>query len=321
MTTGASNINGICGPAVYNNDVAESSKMAAEIDPVFHAVNLARGIFNVGYLNQEWSDIQLTFFASGLKSHRLILARSPYLAHLMSAAAPGTTIHLSFTDGNVTEESVHIVLQHLYNPSMNLVYPQNARAVLATAFLFGGMPELIHHAYLVIRDSLDAKNVVDLVYWLEASSDSSAVYDGQTPSRNHREDSVKAWLGDPYPRYGEWTIRLRHDAVNYLLHSLPEQVIKENKFNALDDPLSITYAHLPYELFKALVESPELPIVSHQDRFTFVKKVLVQRKKIAPSGGPQMEENVVLAFRGGEGMEVHVTRRPKKGRTFFKVEG
>lgn len=40
------------------------------IDPVFHAVNLARGIFNVGYLNQEWSDIQLTFFASGLKSHR-----------------------------------------------------------------------------------------------------------------------------------------------------------------------------------------------------------------------------------------------------------
>lgn len=95
---------------------------------------------------------------------------------------------------------------------MNLVYPQNARAVLATAFLFGGMPELIHHAYLVIRDSLDAKNVVDLVYWLEASSDSSAVYDCQTPSRNHREDNVKAWLGDPYPRYGEWTVRLRHDA-------------------------------------------------------------------------------------------------------------
>lgn len=148
----------------------------------------------------------------------------------MSATTPGTTIHLSFADSNVTEESVHIALQHLYSelhstlsglnesesrsiePSLNLVYPQNAQAVLATAFLFGGMPELIHHAYLVIRDSLDAKNVVDLVYWLEVSSDPSAVYDGQTSLQNHREDSVKAWLSDPYPRYGEWTIRLRHDA-------------------------------------------------------------------------------------------------------------
>lgn len=122
-------------------------------------------------------------------------------------------------------------------------------------------------------------------------------------------------------QWGKACINSNVHRVNYLLHSLPEQVIQENKFNTLDDPLSVTYAHLPYELFKALVESPELPVVSHQDRFTFVKKVLVQRKKIAPTGGPQMEENVVLAFRGGEGMEVHVTRRPKKGRTFFKVEG
>lgn len=34
-----------------------------------------------------------------------------------------------------------------------------------------------------------------------------------------------------------------------------------------------------------------------------------------------MEENVVLVFRGGEGMEVYVIRRLKKGWIFFKVEG
>nr|ODO02502.1 hypothetical protein L204_01238 [Cryptococcus depauperatus CBS 7855] len=298
----------------------------SKIDPVFHAVDLARGIFNVGYLNQEWSDLHLTFFSSGLKGHRLILSRSPYLSHLMSAASPGSAIHLSFADTNITEESVHIALQHLYAPSLNLIHPNNARAVLATAFLFGGMPEVIHRSYLVIRDSLDASNVANLVHWLGSPSESSVMYgskttNGQTASTKDGENGISLWLDDSFPQYREWTVRLKHNVLDYLLRVLPEQVVQEGKLASPDSSLLIAYSHLPYDLFKSLVESSEFPIASHQDRFAFAKKVIAQRKKTAPSIGPQMEENVVLAFRGGEGMEVHITRRPKKGRTFFKVEG
>nr|ODN85210.1 hypothetical protein L203_05162 [Cryptococcus depauperatus CBS 7841] len=298
----------------------------SKIDPVFHAVDLARGIFNVGYLNQEWSDLHLTFFSSGLKGHRLILSRSPYLSHLMSTASPGSAIHLSFADTNITEESVHIALQHLYAPSLNLIHPNNARAVLATAFLFGGMPEVIHRSYLVIRDSLDASNVANLVHWLGSPSESSVMYgskttNGQAASTKDGENGISLWLDDSFPQYREWTVRLKHNVLDYLLRVLPEQVVQEGKLASPDSSLLIAYSHLPYDLFKSLVESSEFPIASHQDRFAFAKKVIAQRKKMAPSSGPQMEENVVLAFRGGEGMEVHITRRPKKGRTFFKVEG
>ncbi|WVQ78754.1 hypothetical protein IAT38_000841 [Cryptococcus sp. DSM 104549] len=313
---------------VYNGD-AESSKMAADVDPVFHAVNLARGIFNVGYLNQEWSDVQLTFFASGLKAHRLILARSPYLAHLLSSVAPGSTVQLAFVDKNITEESVHITLQHLYSPSLHLVHPGNARSVLATAYLFGGMPELVHHAYYVSRDSLDASNVNDFVYWLGGAAEASstmfgsvAVANGQEAGQKNGDGDVAAWLEEANPLYGEWTVRLKHDVLDYLLRVLPEKVVEAGSLSSLENPLLIAYAHLPYALFKFCVESPNVPIPSLQERFAFAKRVIAQRKKLAAaSPGPQMEESAVLAFRGGDGMEVHVTRRPKKGRQYFKVEG
>ncbi|ODN97352.1 hypothetical protein L198_03915 [Cryptococcus wingfieldii CBS 7118] len=313
------------GAAVLNGDPETAIVPSNEIDPIFHAVSLARGIFNVGYINQEWSDVHLVFFASGLKAHRLILARSPYLAHLMAASAPGSTIKLSFADANITQEAVHISLQHLYNPSLSLVQPGNARAVLATAFLFGGMPELVHQAYLITRDSIDASNAVDLVRWLEVSPELAMFAQQQPPKAANgvqsTEGGISAWLDNPYPRYGEWTIRLKHDVLNYLLNDLPSRVVQEDKLATPDNALVTTYSLLPYELFKSLVESSDLPITSPQDRFSFAKRVLAQRKKSAVSGTPQMEENVVLAFRGGDGMEVHVTRRPKKGRTFYKVEG
>lgn len=35
-----------------------------------HAVGLADFIFNVGYLGQNWADIHVTFFDTGVKLHR-----------------------------------------------------------------------------------------------------------------------------------------------------------------------------------------------------------------------------------------------------------
>ena len=40
-----------------------------------HAVNLTNYIFNVGYMGQQWADVQLTFFETGLKLHRSMRKR------------------------------------------------------------------------------------------------------------------------------------------------------------------------------------------------------------------------------------------------------
>lgn len=86
-----------------------------------HAVGLADFIFNVGYLGQNWADIQVTFFNTGIKLHRselshanlghrkltgclVILARSPFLLHHMLSAASGD-IHLEFQDDTITPEA------------------------------------------------------------------------------------------------------------------------------------------------------------------------------------------------------------------------
>jgi hypothetical protein len=79
-----------------------------------------------------------------------------------------------------------------------------------------------------------------------------------------------------------------------------------------------TYAGLPFDLFKQCIESEGLPIGSTQKRFAFAKKVIAIRKKAA--GTSQMEEAAVLAMENN-GMSVVVTRKPKKARNFFKVEG
>jgi len=96
----------------------------------------------------------------------------------------------------------------------------------------------------------------------------------------------------------------------YLVKTLPEQVSEPD--------LATAYSQLPFDLFKQYVESADLPIGSTQKRFAFAKKVIATRKKAA--GTSQMEEAAVLAMQG-DGMAVIVTRKAKKGRNFFKVEG
>ncbi|WRT65547.1 uncharacterized protein IL334_002492 [Kwoniella shivajii] len=329
--------------------VGESSKNAVRVDPTYHAINLSNWAFNVGYLHQDWTDINLTFFQSGLKAHRLILARSPYLAHLLRNVIPGTTIHLNFADENITQDSVHIALQHLYNPSQNLIDATNARSILATAYLFGGIPELIHQSYTIIRSSINHENVVDHIHWLSQSPDllsngfrngnSNGNVNGNGNGNGNGSGNSTMYgsvqvsegqatilgLNDNWennkPRYGEWTNRLKNDVIDYIIHQLPSEFP-----NLTSDPTIISiFSKLPYELFKSIIESPEIPITSMQDRFAFTKKIIAQRKKIASSSGSGnvggMEESVVLAFKGGEGMEIHISRKPKKSRQLFKVEG
>lgn len=170
----------------------------------------------------------------------------------------------------------------------------NARAVLATAYLFGS-PALVQRAYAVCSSSLSAENVGQYVNWLDQRIPNSA-------SNGFTTD------------YGEYSQRLRSDIVNFLIRTLPGSVGSNRQ--ALVD----AYAALPYELFKSCVESADLPIESMQERFSFAKKVVAARKKGASASG--MEESVVLAVKDdGDGMGVHVTRKPKRARQLWKVEG
>nr|XP_019004712.1 uncharacterized protein I203_02835 [Kwoniella mangroviensis CBS 8507]OCF68173.1 hypothetical protein I203_02835 [Kwoniella mangroviensis CBS 8507] len=303
----------------------ESSKAAGSIgiDPVTynHSMNLTNWIFNVGYLHQDWADVHLTFFQSGLKAHRIVLARSPYLAHLMRNVAPGSTIHLNFADENINQESVHIALQHLYNPSHNLINPTNARSILATSHLFGGVPELVHHSYELIKSSISPQNIIDLIQWVSQSGDirSSSSANGYAKSGSGNISSDDNWL-EGESRCGEWTNRLKDDIVNYLLHQLPSSYPPSSM--TTQPEITSIFSQLPYELFKLILENKQFPFGSMQERFSYTKKIISSRKKYLPSGPGGMEESVVLAFKGSDqGMEIHISRKPKKSRHLWKVEG
>ncbi|KAI9632449.1 uncharacterized protein MKK02DRAFT_40752 [Dioszegia hungarica] len=314
---------------------AESSKMAEqhqEQSQSNFAHQFTDYVFNVGYLQQRWADVQLTFFNDALKLHRVILARSPFLAQYMGNAAPGTTIPLQFRDDQITAEAVHTCIHHLYNPAFHLVTALNARAVLATSLQFGGIPELVHHAYTVARDSISADTLSDWIGWISATSVSPISngygYSDAPPvgSGNGEEawEDLAGGEGGWYGRYGEYSDRLKQDILDYLTITLPSSPPPASE-STPPTPLAHLlpyYTPLPFPLFKRVVESPVLPFKDKQAQFTFAKKAIAARKKRA-AGGQAMEEAAVLAFKSGEGgAVVEITRKSRKGRpALWKVEG
>lgn len=123
-----------------------------------------------------------------------------------------------------------------------------------------------------------------------------------------------------WPRFVTHYNMCRCRSVEFLLHSFPDHLAQTSSTLSSDPRLLSLYSALPFELFKRCVESPDLAIQSKQDRFAFAKKVIAQRKKAVAATG--MEEIAVLAFKGGDdGMEVHVTRKPKRKTALLKVEG
>lgn len=220
------------------------------------------------------------------------------------------------------------------DPSLHLVSPSNARAVLATACLFSAMPDLEGRAYTVLSESISSSNVADLLNWLSAripaATGGGNGANGFASSNGASGSSASGWdTHAPTPAYGNWPARLHADALDFLLHTLPAQLTAsaaEGVSLAADPRLLAAYAPLPFDLFKHVVESPELPISFIQDRFGCCKRVIAARKKlaVAQGAGPsQYEETVVLALKSdGDGMQVHITRKPKRSRApLWKTEG
>lgn len=166
------------------------------------------------------------------------------------------------------------------------------------------MDDLCEIAYSVCRQSI---SVETLPLWLDFAS--SLPDDNNTPSV-----------------FGTYAQRLKDVVFEYLVVSLPSEASR--------DTLLEVYALVPFEMFKAAVESASFQIGtfsfvsqvicgvytgigSDQARFKFAKDCIEMRKK-GISRGTGAEETVVLAFGGGSGSAVHVTRKMRK-RTLWKV--
>lgn len=70
-----------------------TGRLTLSSDPSYHALGLSSYIFNVGYMSQEWTDIQVVFFDQPLKLHRsksLALLAGPNLtsSHFVQKPLP-----------------------------------------------------------------------------------------------------------------------------------------------------------------------------------------------------------------------------------------
>ncbi len=137
----------------------------------------------------------------------------------------------------------------------------NARSVLATACLLGGMEDLCTHAYELCKTTVTLENIQDWLEFLSSIPFSSA------PSSPRFQNGYNQWPGfpqqPPSPRppsaiFGPYAERLRGDVFHFLVATLPEQLTATGS-NASEVLVNV-YSHLPFEYFKAAVESPEFPI-------------------------------------------------------------
>ncbi|KAF5324501.1 hypothetical protein D9611_004286 [Ephemerocybe angulata] len=266
----------------------------------------------------NYADTTLHVHQNAYRLHAVILSRSPYLAHLMSTS-PQTTgqrvIYVNLEqEPEVTQEGFAIALGYLYSSiSLNLIHPENARAVLAAGCLLGGMDDLCQYAYEVCRRSLSVDTIGAWLKFVEAIP--------------HQPANGSVTPSEVIPTvFGHYAQRLRDDVFHFLVVTLPEVLeVRQNPQPQPDatsgetgrDVLLQVYAQVPFDMFKSAVESPTFNIGSDQARFKFAKDAIELRKRGISRGSG--EETVVLAFGNNfGGSAVHVTRKLRK-RPLWKV--
>lgn len=140
------------------------------------------------------------------------------------------------------------VLGYLYSSiSVQLIAPHNARAVLAASCLLGGVDALCAYAYEACRRSITVDSIGD---WLKFLETPPTAGDGsRTPEL------------PPPSLFGIYARRLRDDIFHFLVVLLPELLGIQT---ATDDDgrkqLLKTYSVVPFDMFKAAIESPTLQI-------------------------------------------------------------
>lgn len=165
-------------------------------------------------------------------------------------------------------DALTIALGYLYSAvSLSLIRPENARAVLAAGCLLGRMDDLCNYAYEVCRQSITVDNIsswLEFVDSMPSASDSSSR--PMTPIDQHQNTQSRTAI------FGLYAQRLRDDVFNFLVVTLPNML----NVGALASPASPhpdgvqsdagrdtllqVFARVPFDLFKAAVESPTFQI-------------------------------------------------------------
>lgn len=133
-------------------------------------------------------------------------------------------------------------LGYLYSSiSSSNITKANARGVLAAACLLEGMDDLCNIAYQQCRDSITLDTIQD---WVEFVSTLSGNSDGtQSPLNEVQRPTV----------LGPYATRLRADVLDFLITDLPK--VCGNTPEGRRSMLNV-FARVPFELFKATLESP-----------------------------------------------------------------
>jgi len=275
-----------------------------------HNEQIIAHIHRTGFNMGEYSDTILHAGQHRYMLHALILSRSPYLAHLISTSPKSGGVHTIYVPlesiPECSDQGFAIALGYLYSSAaLSSLSPSNARAVLAAGCLLGGMEDLCEYAYQACRDSITVNTInewIDFVDGLPSSPDGTV-----SPSEVQRPTVL-----------GPYAAQLRSDVFDFLVVTLPNMLDVGSASSNGRETLLRVFSRLPFDLFKSAIESPMFQIgsiKSEQDRFQFAKAAIELRKQ---TRGGSVEETVVLAFGGGHGSAVHVTRKTKK-RALFKV--
>jgi hypothetical protein len=182
-----------------------------------------------------------------------------------------------------------------------MVHPGNARAVLAASCLLGGMPELCDHAYAVCRSSITPESIIS---WVDF------VYQTPTHAAESGPDSGASTPKSPAPAiqplpsvFGAYGARLHDDVFRFLISVLPGHLGVSASPAAASSPLETLkgrdallniFSRLPFEIFKAAIESPDLQIGEFSS-LLFAAVIRTSRKH--PSGHIGASESPALVPR------------------------
>ncbi|EGN95454.1 hypothetical protein SERLA73DRAFT_60094 [Serpula lacrymans var. lacrymans S7.3] len=283
-----------------------------------HNEEIVHHLYHAGFQTGNYADTILHVHQNAYRLHAIILSRSPFLAHLMSTSPQSGGQRTLFVqldhEPEVTREGFAIALGYLYSSvSLSLIRPENARGVLAAGCLLGGMDDLCGYSYETCRQSFSVDTITE---WLEF------VHSIPVPDNSGNPDMAVASV------FGQYAQRLRDDVFHFLIVTLPSILEVHSSMTPESSPseghggrdtLLRVFSLVPFEMFKAAVESPTFQIGSDQARFKFAKDAIELRKR-GIARGHGAEETVVLAFGGGQmgGSAVHVTRKMRK-RPLWKV--
>lgn len=303
-----------------------------------HAVSIAQQhdqsiinyLYDVGFQTGQFADTVMHAHQYTYRLHAILLARSPYLRHLLTAHAYNggeRVIYIPLEqEPEITPEGFAIALGYLYSSTaLEKIHVGNARAALAAGCLLGGMPEFCEHAYEACRHAISQQTVHQWLDFVAVTSGGGGGNGSQPDSGVSTPISATPVPPPPPSVFGIYAERLREDVFSFLVATLPGQLgVTPTPASPLPggeagrQALLDVFVRMPFELFKMAVESPDFRIGSDQTRFKFARDAIDLRKKTAQGSGA--EETVVLAFGGSStgGSAVHVTRKMRK-RPLWKV--